>query len=167
MSVPCIPNNYRPPNQIQSMIEAEAYFKYFVHGGNWERFPPNQFPVTVGVYEGQHGPIAKILSCAEYFGSSCRVYLLFKRDTFHKFSDYFPHEPNGHGQTLNIELLRKAAAEHALIAIVNRDRTIHWMPAAQWHDYVSTHNTIRRPSTETGYEGSVPLKILRQLEPAP
>lgn len=101
-----------------------------------------------------HGPVAYkwVLNGTSYW-------ILFKAAPFYEFSKYFPGE-TGKGQTLNLELLKRATNDESLILIAGPDEKFWVRGAYEWLKYAKEHGTIRRPSTEIGDEASIPLDFL-------
>lgn len=92
-----------------------------------------------------------------------KYYILFlKRDWYHTFSYRYPNTGHkGVGQTVNLGILRDAAQERDIIAVMMSDESVWILESEEWLSYVEEFNTYRTPSTETSEEASVPDNMLR------
>lgn len=147
---------------INSLNEAETLVKKVIYEGIWSdnRFPPGRWPATINGIQGQSGFIAKVLSVQEHLGTVARLYVFFKRDTFHSFGRIFGYG-NEEGQTINLEALRKANYEDALLVVVYPDGTVSYCTAKEFMRFVIDHHTVRRPGREVSEEASAPAKMLK------
>lgn len=115
-----------------------------------------------GEHQGEHGAIAFWVAMPD--GNLAA--LCFKRDWLHSFSRLFPSwTGKGWGQTMNMNLLHEAANRFARILIVMEDGAIYVKDARQWLYLARKHGSIRRPSTETELEASIPARELVRLWP--
>jgi len=118
---------------------------------------------VVRTESGAKGPMSFVLSD----GKGHLAYLFFKRDWLHSYEYLFPQEAGrGWGQTVNYNILQKAARDNAFLVIINPRGFIYSCMAAEFLRYVEEHKTIRRPSEEIGLEASVPSTMLKRVEVA-
>lgn len=137
---------------IQNLTDALAYFTTFFGG----RFVRDE--------KGALGPMAFVL--VDRLGN--KVFLFFKRGWLHSYGRLFPGEKwQGWGQTLNLAILKKAAAEKASIVIVMQEGEIYVLDAGDWLTFAETHKTVRTPTDEIGQEASIPAPMLRRVKVEP
>ena len=137
---------------IENLTQAVAFF-VTRYGGRFAR-----------AENGAKGPVCIVL----HDGMWGLAYLFFKRGWLHSYGKLFPQEEwQGWGQTTNFQLLKKAANEGAIIVVAMPDAEFYACDALEWLSYAIEHNTVRRPTEETGLEASVPAKMLKRVPEVP
>lgn len=100
-----------------------------------------------------------LLQCGKHW------FLTFNRAWFFKFSEKFPWiKEKGAGQSFKMSMLTRAATVEAGLMSMNPKAHAYILEAKEALDYIDKNRTKRIPSTETAYEGSVPIAMLKRLK---
>jgi len=95
-------------------------------------------------------------------GERSSFYVFFKRTWFRSYQNQFPQERGkGYGQSVSLNILKKATSKSATIIIVLPDGKIYSLPAQNWLEYAETHRTIRR-ARDGDITASVPANLLQR-----
>ena len=114
-----------------------------------------------GEHHGERGPIAYWVKWRKTIAVLC-----FKRDMLHSFDRLYPQwGGQGYGQTMNLNLLKEAAARNAMILIVMPNGVVYGKHASAWLYLAQKHKSIRKPRLETELEASIPVRSLIRIYP--
>lgn len=152
--------------ELHNLNEAVDYFH--------ER--TNHAGYSAGQISGQFGVMARVFiikmpNPENGLGVNRRFHVYFKRDWLFKGDQLFNIKTGGYWQSLNLDGLKRAALENAIIVIIMKYGGFYTVEAQDWLRYAVGNKTIRRPSTEASSEASIPRYLLEEriaeAEPEP